>query len=482
MRYDAAIIGAGANGLAAAATLGQAGLKVIVLERAAVCGGRAVTREFHPGFCASPFVDELPQIPVEIFHALDLARHGAVFVPTLSSLALWPDRKHEVLHWTGSEAFNRLGAVARKRANEIRTRALTDAALAPERRWFGGAPTPASWPGEGWSNDSLTEFLSESLSGDDAHMHALAAALSGRAADPFAVGSALHLLTGDGGGTVMGGLWTLASALEAAARAAGAEISLGLEVADIRLRGQHAVGVHLADGTQIEARAVISTLDLRRTFFSLFAWKDLPKAVEQCVSRYRYAAGRARLLLALDAPPPLEADFAQGPIHIAADTNAHAKAHDSWRNGIVPDQPPLTLRLVSAADPRLAPIGKAVLTATLGCVPHRLFDGAWTNEKRTALRDRTLAQIEAALPGVTASVAGSELIVPPDIEEQLGITEGDLDGGEIAPDQMFSFRGFAEHPGSRTPIGGLYLGGTSPAFGTCAAGVIAARAVMADLK
>ena len=190
----------------------------------------------------------------------------------------------------------------------------------------------------------------------------------------------------------------------------------------------------------------------------------------------------ARLLLALDTPPTLDDDFAQGHIHIAPDADAFAKAHDSWRNGVVPDRPPLTLHLVSAADPGLAPAGKAVLTATLGCIPHHLFDGAWTNEKRMALRDRAMAQIEAALPGVTARVLGSELIVPPDIEEQLGITEGDLDGGEIAPDQMFGLRGFAEHPGSRTPVAGLYLGGVSPAFGACAAGVVAAHAVMADLK
>jgi len=482
VRYDAAIIGAGANGLAAAATLGRAGMKVIVLERAAVCGGRATTSEFHPGFRASPFVDELAPIPAEIFHALDLARHGAIIVPTPSSLALWHDRRHEILHWFGSEVFNRLRAVARKQADAIRIRAFADAARAQEHRWFGATPAPSPWLGEAWSNFSLTDFLGETLGRKDAQAHMLAAFLNGRAADPFATGSALHHIAGDSGGTTMGGLGTFASALEASAKAAGVEISLGLEVADIRLRGERAVGLHLGDGTQIEARAVISTLDLRRTFFSLFAWKDLPKTVEQRVSRYRHTAGRARLLLALDAPPPLDADFAQGPIHVAPDTGGYSKAHESWRNGVVPDQPPLTLRVVSASDPRLAPAGKAVLTATLGCIPHRLFDGAWTNEKRVALRDRTLMQIETALPGMTVRVVGSELIVPPDIEEQLGITEGDLDGGEIAPDQMFGFRGFAEHPGSRTPIAGLYLGGVSPAPGTCAAGVAAARAVMADLR
>jgi phytoene dehydrogenase-like protein len=310
----------------------------------------------------------------------------------------------------------------------------------------------------------------------------MAVALSGRTADPLTTGSALHLLASDGGGMPMGGLETFARALETAARVSGAEISLGLDVADIRLRSGRATGLHLADGTEIEARAVISTLDLRRTFFSLFAWKDLPKSVEQRVSRFRYSAGGARLLLAMDVPPALGADFAQGPIHIAPGVDALARAHDAWRNNVVPDEPPLMLRLVSASDPRLSPDGKAVLTATLGCIPRTLFDGAWTNEKRNALRDRTLAQIDMALPGVAANVIGSELLVPPDIEEQLGITDGDLDGGEISPDQMFGFRGFDEYPGSRTPIAGLYLGGVSPAFGTCVAGVAAARAVMADLK
>ena len=92
MRYDAAIIGADADGLAAAVTLARSGLKVVLLERNEKPGGRCITREFHPGFHASPFCDELSPIPSEIFWALDLARQGAVFVPSPVSTALWPDR------------------------------------------------------------------------------------------------------------------------------------------------------------------------------------------------------------------------------------------------------------------------------------------------------------------------------------------------------------------------------------------------------
>ncbi len=486
MRYDAAIIGAGANGLAVAATLAGAGLSVIVLERAQACGGRALTREFHPGFRASPFCDEIAPIPAEIFRSLDLARRGAIFVPPSASSALWPDRSSGYLPWAEPHSsISRLLEASRRRGADSRARALADALTPAPRNWFGTAPVPAAWLGEDWSQVSLADLLEESLLDADSRAHLMAAALSGRTADPFLAGTALHLLAPGDSGCEMGGLARLAHALEATARAAGAEISLGLDVADIRHAKQRMRGVVLADGTDIDARAVISTLDLKRTFFSLFAWKDLPQAIVRRVSSFRQAAATARLLLALDAPPSVAADFAVGALHVAPGASNFADAHSAWRAGTIPEHPPLTLRLVSAVDPSLAPIGKAVMTATLGCIPHHLFDGPWTHEKRNALRERVLADIESVLPGTAARVLATALIVPPDIEETLGLSEGDLDGGEIAPDQMFGLRGFADCPGGRTPVTGLYLGGPSaPAgpLGSCVSGVVAAQAVLADLK
>jgi phytoene dehydrogenase-like protein len=143
------------------------------------------------------------------------------------------------------------------------------------------------------------------------------------------------------------------------------------------------------------------------------------------------------------------------------------------------------LRLVSASEPALAPAGQAVLTATLGGIPSRLFDGAWTHEKRDALRSRALAAIEDVLPGVAARLVGAELLVPPDIEEALGATDGDLWGGEIAADQMFGLRPGFDTACPRTPMEGLYLAGPSSAagqLGTCASGAIAASAMIADLN
>src|SRR5579872_2060236 len=86
-RFDAAIIGAGSEGLAAAITLARAGLKVGVFERNGEPGGRCRTIEFHPGFRASPFADEIAPIPDCLFWSLDLAERGvrAAPPPTLAA-------------------------------------------------------------------------------------------------------------------------------------------------------------------------------------------------------------------------------------------------------------------------------------------------------------------------------------------------------------------------------------------------------------
>ena len=116
-------------------------------------------------------------------------------------------------------------------------------------------------------------------------------------------------------------------------------------------------------------------------------------------------------------------------------------------------------------------------------------------DRRTALRvgtsaifgalvARALAGIEAALPGIGATVVASVLFAPPDFEDTLGVTAGDLYGGEFAPDQMFAWRPWSDRAAPYTPVEGLYLAGPSSAaapLGGCAAGAIAADAVIADL-
>ena len=474
MKYDAVIIGAGADGLGAAATLARAGLAVAVVERRDKAGGRCETREFHPGYRASPYADDLPAIPSDIFRSLDLARLGALPLPShppalLSQGAIAPCGAGYRGLWESAATLTRSARLLEESPPK-RT-------LLPRR-----APSPP-WPGEDWSYRSLCDVVGEKLpDGEDGSL-ALAEALMGRAVDPRLGGSALNLLGAGPRFAARGGLGALAVALEAAARAAGATLMCGREVSEVTLRRGRAVGVGFADGGTLAARAVISTLDAKRSFLSLFAWSALPKSLVADAGAYRMAGATARLLVALRASPRQR--LPSGTIHLAPSAQSLADAALAWRSGAVPARPSIALRFVSATDPSLAPDGGAVLTATIGAVPAKPYDGDWNAEKRERLRNTLLIVIEQAIPGIAARTLASELILPGDIEEELGLSGGDLMGGEMAADQMFGLRPFAGCAFGRTPVKAYYLAGPSSAaapFGTCVAGLVAARALLADRK
>jgi len=86
VRPDCIIIGAGHNGLVAAAYLARAGRRVLVLERRPLVGGAAVTEEIFPGFKYSVFSYVVSLLRPEIIRDLDLAAHGLHILPLESTL------------------------------------------------------------------------------------------------------------------------------------------------------------------------------------------------------------------------------------------------------------------------------------------------------------------------------------------------------------------------------------------------------------
>ncbi|MBV9550959.1 MAG: FAD-dependent oxidoreductase [Alphaproteobacteria bacterium] len=442
MRYDVAIIGAGADGLAAAALLARAGRRVVLLERAPQAGGRCVTSEFVPGFLVSPYADTVPSPPAPLLPLLGLTHLLEDFAPV------------------GADIMRRRGrALAR----------VLEAALAPapQSLWQRLKATlfvqdERPWPGADWADQSIAALRAHAGQND------WRTALAGRAIDPELNGSAMALFAAPQSRVRRGGVGAAGAALQAAALKAGAELRLEAEVAEILLLRSGAGGVLLADGTRLEAEAVISTLDFKRTFLALFRWSDLPPGVLRAAGAWRMSQGRARLLLALAAPP----GFSK-PIFVSAGEEALSQ----FRHGVPPSAPAMLVDPVSARDPSLAPDGGAVVTLTLSGIPPRLFDGDWTQEKRETLLARAL---ERLAPLKLPRLVGAATVLPADVEQALGLSGGDLDGGELAPDQMLSFR-----PGARTAVPGLYLAGPSSAAGPLGlgvAGLTAALALMADLS
>ena len=442
VRYDAAIIGAGADGLAAAILLARANLDVIVIERAAQPGGRCITIPFSPGFFASPYQDDVPRIPAALVQGLGVAQHGVILADGSADSRI---------------LFRRDAIIARARREALTPAPHTvwkklQAHMQPQA---GEGPV---WPGIDWADKSIAET---GISAD--------AVLAGRAIDPELAGSALALLTAARSDVVGGGLGALGKALASAAEAAGATIRCNAEACEIKLHRRKPQALMISDGSEIETGTILSTLDFKRTFLSLFAWTALPAPLLAAARDWRMQGARARLLLALRKPPPLDA-----PLFLPGDADALA----AFRRGAIPERPPLLADPVSLRDPTLSPPSGGVITITLGAIPHALFDGGWTYAKREVLAARALTRLEAAAPGVVDSLSGLKIIVPPDMEDALGATHGDLDGGLLAPDQMLGFR-----PGPRSALSGVYLAGSSvqaAPHGACVAGAVAAAAILAD--
>ena len=84
-KYDAIVIGGGHNGLTAAAYLGRAGKKVLVLERRHVLGGAAVTEEIYPGFKFTVCSYVVSLMKANVMRELMLPKFGLELLPLEST-------------------------------------------------------------------------------------------------------------------------------------------------------------------------------------------------------------------------------------------------------------------------------------------------------------------------------------------------------------------------------------------------------------
>jgi phytoene dehydrogenase-like protein len=95
----------------------------------------------------------------------------------------------------------------------------------------------------------------------------------------------------------------ISDAIAAAAREAGAEVRTSAPVDAIRVRRGRAIGVVLGNGDELDADAVVSTLDPRLTFLRLVAAGELPAEFLDEVRRYRFRGSSGKVNFALDGLP-----------------------------------------------------------------------------------------------------------------------------------------------------------------------------------
>jgi phytoene dehydrogenase-like protein len=529
---DAIIIGAGHNGLVAAAYLARAGLDVLVLERREILGGAAVTEEIVPGFRFSraAYVNSL--LRPEIIRDLRLADHGFSMIPrSPSSFTPLPDGRY--LFLGPDPALNRK-EIAKFSARDAeafpRYEALLDRCARFLEPLLDRAPPPIAAPGWIERSRALSEMArvgwrALSMGKDIFHLMEILTAPASRILDRWFEGEALkatlatdaiigamlspstpgsayvlfHHVMGETDGArgvwgyVRGGMGALSEALAAAARAGGAQVRASSPVARISLLDGRASGVVLADGTELRSRIVLSSADPRVTFMGLLPPEVLPAEFLDRIRSLDFSSGVTKINVALERLPSFRSlpghepgPQHRGTVHLVSTLAEIEEAYRDALGGKPSRRPVIEATMASALDPSLAPSGKHVLSLFIQYTPYELASGTWDDPGvKDAFADRVFEVIEEHAPGFTSSVIGRDILSPLDLERIFGLTGGNIFHGAMGLDQLFWLRPAAGWSSYRTPVPGLYLcgAGAHPGGGVLGApGRNAARTAIADLR
>jgi phytoene dehydrogenase-like protein len=272
-----------------------------------------------------------------------------------------------------------------------------------------------------------------------------------------------------------------------AARAHGAEIRTEAPVEQIVIRSGRARGVVLRSGEEIQSNVIVSGVDPKRTFLKLIDAKALEPDFVKKVGDFKIRGSSAKVNLALDALPNFTAMPGEGPhlagaISISPSLDYIERAYDDAKFGDFSRRPYMDIILPSVLDPSMAPPGKHVMSIFVQYAPYHLASGSWP-EKREALGNAVIDTLSEYAPNLKDIILHRQVVTPWDLEQEFGLTEGNIFQGELTLDQLFFLRpvpGWAKY---RTPVKNLYMCGacTHPGGGVMAAsGRLAALEILKD--
>ena len=523
-KFDAIIIGGGHNGLACAAYLAKAGKKVLVLEQRHVLGGAAVTEEIYPGFKYSVCSYVVSLLRPEVIRELELTNYDLEIIPLDSTFTPMPNGDY--LFRCGDHSRTRR-EIARHSAIDADAydqygQLMVQMAMAVKPLLGIVPPEPTSWnPRDLFGLVSVgnhfrhlgetlfyhlaklmtmssADFLNEWFETETLKATMSASGIIGTFMGPRSPGTAyvlLHHYMGelDGAfrswGFARGGMGTISRVIADSARYFGAEIRTQAPVDQVLINNGRVKGVVLRSGEEIHANVIVSSIDPKRTFLHMVDRAQLDAEFLGQVAKFKIRGSSAKVNLALDTLPsftcwPGEGPHLSGAISISPSIDYLERAYDDAKYGGYSRRPYLDIILPSMLDPSMAPPGKHVMSIFVQYAPYHLRNGTWP-EKREAFGDTVIDTLSEYAPNLKDIILHRQVVTPWDLEQEFGLTEGNIFQGELTLDQLFFLRpvpGWAKY---RTPIKNLYLCGscTHPGGGVMAAsGRLAALEILKDWK
>ncbi|XP_017970318.1 PREDICTED: pyridine nucleotide-disulfide oxidoreductase domain-containing protein 2 isoform X3 [Theobroma cacao] len=529
-KWDALVIGGGHNGLTAAAYLARSGLSVAVLERRHIIGGAAVTEELIPGFKFSRCSYLQSLLRPSIIRELELARHGlkllkrnpSSFTPCLDGryLLLGPDKElnhseiskfskrdadaypryesqlerfcklmDPLLDSPPPETLQGISSLQDRFKNKVHnsaywTRLLCQAASLGQKDMVDFMDLLLSPASKVLNNWFETDVLKATLATD---------AVIGSTASVCTPGSGyvlLHHVMGETDGDR--GIWSyvyycwicgmgsVSMAIGNAAKEAGAHIVTSAEVSQLIVEDSGKVnGVLLADGT-----------------LELVPDNVLPDDFSYAIKYSDYSSGTTKINLAVDKLPefhccksiyPGSGPQHTGTIHIGSESMEEINsASQDAVNGLPSRRPVIEMTIPSVLDKTISPPGKHVINLFIQYTPYKPLDGGWDDPAyRESFAQRCFTLIDEYAPEFSSSIIGYDMLTPPDLEREIGLTGGNIFHGAMGLDSLFLMRPVKGWSNYRTPLPGLYLcgSGAHPGGGVMGApGRNAAQLVLQDFK
>jgi phytoene dehydrogenase-like protein len=500
--YDAIVIGGGHNGLIAGAYLAGDGANTVVLEARDKTGGAADTStpwSDHPDFKVTTYSYVMSLMPPAVQRDLELERHGYKVFPMGPYYQAWPDGTSLSLYPDDAKA--NYEGIARFSKKDAETMPKWDAWLEGVAAVLGplltevpphlGSRKPAdlleqarlAWRmrkldvrGVGDVTRlfmmSITDLLDDWFESDQVKAALAINGVIGTWAGPDEPGTAyvmLHHSIGDVGdghlgswGFPEGGMGAVSDACKSAALAKGAEVRTSARVSKLLIAGGKAEGVVLANGEELRAPVIVTTIHPKLTFLDHIDAGELPDDFRRDIEVFKTRSGVVKVNLAISELPDFIAnpgtevqDHHTGSVELCLSTAYCEQAFQDAKAGKGAARPFSDGCIPTVFDKTLTPEGVHIFSMFTQWVPHEWVEEPH-QEELERYADRLIDGYTELAPNLKSSIIARQVIGPHQMEQDLGLIGGNIFHGELSPEQLFHMRPAPGYADYRSPIKGLY--------------------------